>query len=257
MNKKRRTVHCTPAKSVSFAEDDTVDTANTDFDGGALSFNMPLSHMHRVLDGMAGGLLTLEQLAIIARSGIANDPVLWMPSNLLLLRRIILQRPDLCSGPDEKTAILLQRAKTAGGYNEQAVAELTAWSTCATGTNSPAWWLLGRLHDLEERFGESLKWYHKAAVDCDVGAQFSLALCYYNGEGVDRDLTLAVHWFRKAADQGHAGAESNLGCAYDLGEGMTFTGSYVGATNKDKYLFSNSTASVNKGTVIVMLTKAI
>jgi uncharacterized protein (TIGR02001 family) len=49
----------------------------------------------------------------------------------------------------------------------------------------------------------------------------------------------------------------SIGAAYDLGEGMTFTGSYVGATNKDKYLFSNSTASVNKGTVIVMLTKAI
>ncbi len=51
----------------------------------------------------------------------------------------------------------------------------------------------------------------------------------------------------------------SVGASYDLGEGLSFTGSYVGATNKDKYLtFQHSTtASVNKGTFIVMLTKAI
>lgn len=49
----------------------------------------------------------------------------------------------------------------------------------------------------------------------------------------------------------------SVGAAYDLGDGLSFTGAYVGATNKDKWLFPNSTTSVNKGTLIVMLTKAI
>ncbi len=51
----------------------------------------------------------------------------------------------------------------------------------------------------------------------------------------------------------------SVGAAYDLGEGMSVSGAYVGANKKDSYLwFPNSTtASVNKGTFIVMLTKAI
>ncbi len=51
----------------------------------------------------------------------------------------------------------------------------------------------------------------------------------------------------------------SVGASYDLGEGMTFTGSYVGANKQSSYLFpiANSTASINKGTVIVMITKAI
>ncbi len=49
----------------------------------------------------------------------------------------------------------------------------------------------------------------------------------------------------------------SVGASYDLGEGMTFTGSYVGADKKNSYLFPNSTASINKGTFIAMITKAI
>jgi uncharacterized protein (TIGR02001 family) len=65
------------------------------------------------------------------------------------------------------------------------------------------------------------------------------------------------------SDAKNAGAvnyvDYSIGAAYDLGEGMSVTGAYVGANKKDSYLwFQNSTtASVNKGTVIVMLTKAL
>ena len=54
----------------------------------------------------------------------------------------------------------------------------------------------------------------------------------------------------------------SIGAAYDLGQGMSVSGAYVGANKKNASFFSytadNGTAkSVNNGTFIVMLTKAI
>ena len=50
----------------------------------------------------------------------------------------------------------------------------------------------------------------------------------------------------------------SIGAAYDLGEGMSVIGSYVGANKKNSYTYVvDSTKSVNNGTFIVMLTKAI
>ena len=50
----------------------------------------------------------------------------------------------------------------------------------------------------------------------------------------------------------------SIGAAYDLGEGMSVTGSYAGANKKNSYTYAiDSSKSVNNGTFIVMLTKAI
>jgi uncharacterized protein (TIGR02001 family) len=50
----------------------------------------------------------------------------------------------------------------------------------------------------------------------------------------------------------------SIGAAYDLGEGMSVTGSYVGANKKNTYTYAiDSSKSVNNGTFIVMLTKAM
>jgi len=49
----------------------------------------------------------------------------------------------------------------------------------------------------------------------------------------------------------------SVGASYDLGDGMSFTGSYVGANKLNSYKFPSSTASINKGTFIAMITKAI
>ena len=51
----------------------------------------------------------------------------------------------------------------------------------------------------------------------------------------------------------------NIGAAYDLGEGLSLSGAYVGGTKKDLILGfqEGGTQSINKGTLIVMLTKAI
>jgi uncharacterized protein (TIGR02001 family) len=52
----------------------------------------------------------------------------------------------------------------------------------------------------------------------------------------------------------------SIGAAYDLGEGMTVTGAYVGANKKNAGAFAyaiNPSKSINNGTAIVMLTKAL
>ncbi len=40
-------------------------------------------------------------------------------------------------------------------------------------------------------------------ADIALAAQFCLAVCYANGEGVDRDAANAESWCRKAAEQGY------------------------------------------------------
>ena len=48
----------------------------------------------------------------------------------------------------------------------------------------------------------------------------SLAGCYYNGEGVVKDLERAVAWYMKAAEQNDANAQYNVGWCYKKGEGV-------------------------------------
>jgi len=49
----------------------------------------------------------------------------------------------------------------------------------------------------------------------------------------------------------------SIGAAYDLGEGMSVTGFYAGGNKKDFWTFTGSSKSVNQGTFIAMITKAL
>lgn len=69
----------------------------------------------------------------------------------------------------------------------------------------------------EDRFR---KLYEKAVKNQDIDAQYNLAICYDNGEGVEKDEVEAVKWYRKAAEQGHKDAQFDLGVSYDNGEGI-------------------------------------
>ena len=62
--------------------------------------------------------------------------------------------------------------------------------------------------------------YQKAADQGDAFAQYELALLYYNGEGVPKDLRKTAKLYQKAADQGDAFAQYELGRLYDNGEGV-------------------------------------
>jgi TPR repeat protein len=59
----------------------------------------------------------------------------------------------------------------------------------------------------------------KASKD-DPAAQSKLGHCFYNGQGVERDLSEACVWFRKSAEKGFAEAQFRLGNAYEYGAGV-------------------------------------
>jgi TPR repeat protein len=40
--------------------------------------------------------------------------------------------------------------------------------------------------------------------------QYNLALCYWDGEGVEKDFKQAIKWFKKAANQGDTEAQKDL-----------------------------------------------
>ena len=60
----------------------------------------------------------------------------------------------------------------------------------------------------------------KLVEENDVEAQYLLATCHLNGQGVEQSFETAVEWLRKAAEQGHAEAQCMLGGYYYSGNGV-------------------------------------
>ena len=54
----------------------------------------------------------------------------------------------------------------------------------------------------------------------NIGAQFDVALCYEEGNGVQQNKAEAFRWFKEAAMKGHARAQNAVGVCYELGEGV-------------------------------------
>ena len=73
---------------------------------------------------------------------------------------------------------------------------------------------------VEKDFLQAVKWWRKAAEQGHVRAQCSLGHCYFNGEGVPQDDVQAVSWYRKAAEQGYARGQGSMGYCYDGGFGV-------------------------------------
>lgn len=61
----------------------------------------------------------------------------------------------------------------------------------------------------------------KAADAGSLEAMYDLSDCYYDGEGVEKNMTLAIKWITKAADAGYVKAQTALGATYLQGmEGL-------------------------------------
>ncbi len=61
----------------------------------------------------------------------------------------------------------------------------------------------------------------KAADAGSLEAMFDLGDCYYDGDGVDKNMPLAIKWMTKAADAGYAKAQLAIGATYYSGaEGL-------------------------------------
>ena len=51
-------------------------------------------------------------------------------------------------------------------------------------------------------------------------AQYNLAILYFTGQGVEKDMAEAFRWTEAAAAQGHVAAQFNLGNLYYAGDGV-------------------------------------
>lgn len=68
----------------------------------------------------------------------------------------------------------------------------------------------------------ALEWVKVVAERLNLpSAQFTLALCYYNGIAMKEDDKMAYYWCEKAAKSGHSGAQNVLGNLYVEGSGVT------------------------------------
>lgn len=54
----------------------------------------------------------------------------------------------------------------------------------------------------------------------DAGAQYALGQKYQNGDGVTKDISVAVQWYGKASDLGSIDARLRLGLFYKNGHGV-------------------------------------
>lgn len=65
-----------------------------------------------------------------------------------------------------------------------------------------------------------VEYYKKAIEQGYFLSEFNLGECYYNGDGVEQDLTLAAKWYEKAAERGHKFAQNSIGKCYYYGKGV-------------------------------------
>jgi len=65
-----------------------------------------------------------------------------------------------------------------------------------------------------------VRWYKRASEYGHAEAQYQLALCYYEGRGVEKNLSLSAKWFLKSAEQGNIAAQCQVGYCYLLGRGL-------------------------------------
>ena len=101
---------------------------------------------------------------------------------------------------------------------------LDYWRPLANKGNPAAQLKLGRMYEegngVEKNLTLALSWYKKAADQGNAEAQFNVGTMYDQGEGVTADKSQAIAWYKKAAAQGYLNAQYNLGVVYDTGQGV-------------------------------------
>lgn len=86
------------------------------------------------------------------------------------------------------------------------------------GYHYPAIEYLKLVSKLSPRFPAEIR---EAAQKGDAEAQGSIATAYYFGRGIEKDLSQALGWFHRAAEQGNVQAQYNLGLMLQNGEGVS------------------------------------
>jgi tetratricopeptide (TPR) repeat protein len=88
-------------------------------------------------------------------------------------------------------------------------------------------------------FKKVFKWYKIAADNGSNTAMYNIGLFYKNGEGVNKNIDLALHWFKRAAYLGNIEAIYNLIDYYENIDSMkALEWYYLGASfDDDKLMF--------------------
>lgn len=63
---------------------------------------------------------------------------------------------------------------------------------------------------VEKDVAKAFEFFSKAAAQGDAQAEFAVGVCYEHGKGVEEDAAKAFEWYSKVAAQGHAQAENNM-----------------------------------------------
>lgn len=71
-----------------------------------------------------------------------------------------------------------------------------------------------------QSISKAVEWFRKSAEQGFAMAQLELGLCYYEGNGVEKSYDDAVKWYRRSAEQGYSYGEHYLGVCYERGEGV-------------------------------------
>ncbi|UZO00637.1 uncharacterized protein OCT59_011759 [Rhizophagus irregularis] len=72
---------------------------------------------------------------------------------------------------------------------------------------------------IEKNLEKAFHWYQKAAEKDHIKAMTNLAICFKNGEGTEKDLEKSFHWCQKSAENGDEEAMNNLSIYYKDGKG--------------------------------------
>ena len=81
-------------------------------------------------------------------------------------------------------------------------------------------YLFGELEQ-EVNYKKSAYWLKQAADHGDAASQYNLAIQYFRGLGIPKNLEYAFHYYKRAAEQGHAKAQIQLALRYLYGEGTS------------------------------------
>lgn len=146
----------------------------------------------------------------------------WAYINFLQVGRMVLV-PQLGIPEDgqalQQISEAMPRCKVIGVPAMEAVRNGGALN-CISWNVATSQWNNGFMGEEYRVHGRPISWIKKAAEEGRANWQCNLGVCYFYGEGVEKNLSEASKWYKKAAEQGNAKAQFNLGLGYFKGEGV-------------------------------------
>ncbi len=146
----------------------------------------------------------------------------WAYVNFLQIGKLVLV-PQLGVPEDEEAlqqiSAAMQKCKVMGVPALEAVRNGGALN-CISWNVATSQWNNGFMGEEYRVHGRPISWIKQAAEEGRANWQCNLGVCYFYGNGVEKDLVEADKWYEKAAEHGESKAQFNLGLGYYKGEGV-------------------------------------